>query len=104
MSVSARASKNAAAISPEVLEAQVVEPIQLFAAAAGKEARCEDLPERRVVLSPRDPGQVDDGAVGRLRRRRSPLECTVGVATIEDQSGDALRVFDGVADGCSRTL
>src|SRR4026208_1249735 len=41
------------------LQAQVVEPLQLFRRAAGDEARREDLPERRIVFAPAHAREID---------------------------------------------
>jgi hypothetical protein len=86
------------------LQAEIVEPLHLFVGAAGDEPRGEHLPERRVVLSPRHPRQIDHGSERPLGRRRSASRRATGVRTIEDHPGDAFRMPDRVVDARRRTL
>ncbi len=76
--------------------AQLVEPADPRFARAGDEAGREDLAEHRILLAPADPHQLEHGAVLAFAFRIAALRPAAGVAAVENQTRDPLRMARGV--------
>src|SRR6185295_13194716 len=80
------------------LAAELVEPVHLLVRRPRDEARGEYLAERGVVLAPAETSQLDDRAVLPLGVGIAAAGQAAGVAAVEQQARDALRVPDRVGD------
>src|SRR6185312_5666276 len=81
---------------------QIIEPLSLFARAAGNELRGEYLTECRIVPSPPKADELDQGfRLLTLLRRSRAAQHSASVGAQQDKMGDPFRMPRRIGD-CDR--